>query len=76
MNPLTLYTMKPSGAIIQELSLQGLITPVRGARPYFVLSPLDNGDRMLIHEETVLIFCVSKEEFLFHFPTFYCSFSY
>ncbi|XP_021936474.1 von Willebrand factor A domain-containing protein 8 isoform X2 [Zootermopsis nevadensis] len=52
MNPLTLYTMKPSGAIIQELSLQGLITPVRGARPYFVLSPLDNGDRMLIHEET------------------------
>lgn len=59
--------MKPSGVIIQELSLQGLITPVRGARPCFTLSPLDNGNQLLIHEETVRILYVKKEEFLFHF---------
>lgn len=52
-NPLTLFTMRLSGGIIEELSLQGLITPVRGARPLFTLSPLDNGERLLIHEETV-----------------------
>ncbi|XP_069677328.1 von Willebrand factor A domain-containing protein 8 isoform X2 [Periplaneta americana] len=51
-NPLTLYTMKPSGQVIQELSLQGLINPVRGSRPFFTLASLDEGDRMLIHEET------------------------
>ncbi|PNF24075.1 hypothetical protein B7P43_G04705, partial [Cryptotermes secundus] len=51
-NPLTLFTMRLSGGIIEELSLQGLITPVRGARPLFTLSPLDNGERLLIHEET------------------------
>jgi hypothetical protein len=55
VNPLTLYTMRPSGEIIKELSLQGLITPVRGARPLFTLSPLDNDGRILIHEETVCI---------------------
>ncbi|GFG34443.1 hypothetical protein Cfor_05032 [Coptotermes formosanus] len=51
-NPLTLYTMKPSGEFIQELSLQGLVTPVRGTRPHFTLSPLYDGDCLLIHEET------------------------
>jgi hypothetical protein len=47
--------MKPSGEFIQELSLEGLVTPVRGARPLFTLSPLYDGDCLLIHEETVHI---------------------
>jgi hypothetical protein len=55
VNPLTLYTMRPSGEVIKELSLQGLITPVRGAQPLFTLSSVDNGKRILIHEETVCI---------------------
>jgi hypothetical protein len=54
-NPLTLYTIRLSGEVIKELSLQGLITPVRGSRPHFTLSPLDSDERLLIHEETVCI---------------------
>ncbi|KAJ9594055.1 hypothetical protein L9F63_014532, partial [Diploptera punctata] len=51
-NPLTLYTMKPSGENIQELSLQGLLSPVRGAHPCYSLTPLDDGSKLLVHEET------------------------
>lgn len=51
-NPLTLYTMKPSGESIKELSLQGLLSPVRGARPCYSLSALDDDTRILLHEET------------------------
>ncbi|PSN51375.1 von Willebrand factor A domain-containing protein 8, partial [Blattella germanica] len=51
-NPTALYTMKPSGETIQELSIQGLLNPLRGAHPCYSLAPLDDGDRLLIHEET------------------------
>jgi hypothetical protein len=52
--------MKPSGEFMKELSLQGLITPVRGARPQFTLSPVYDGHCLLIHEETVHIIYMKK----------------
>ncbi|XP_066993811.2 von Willebrand factor A domain-containing protein 8 [Anabrus simplex] len=52
-NPLRLYTMQPYGDKIQELSLQGLISPLRGSHPCFTLAPLvSNGSSLLVHEET------------------------
>ena len=47
--------MNPSGETIQELSLQGLLSPVRGARPCYSLTALNDGSQVLVHEETVCI---------------------
>jgi hypothetical protein len=68
--------MRLSGEVIEELSLRGLITPVRGARPLFTLSPLDSGERLLIHEETVcIIYLFINDACFFCFPgSFYLQF--
>nr|CAD7429314.1 unnamed protein product [Timema monikensis] len=51
-NPLTLYSMIPSGDSTQELFVQIMISHQRGARPQCTLAPLGNTTTLLLHEET------------------------
>nr|CAD7394578.1 unnamed protein product [Timema cristinae] len=52
-NPLTLYSMIPSGDSSQELFVQIMISHQRGARPQCTLAPLGNTTTLLLHEETL-----------------------
>ncbi|KAK7868613.1 hypothetical protein R5R35_008422 [Gryllus longicercus] len=53
-NPMKLFSMQSSGKDIHELSLQGLLHPVRGSRPRFKMCPIktDDSSILLIHEES------------------------
>nr|CAD7437743.1 unnamed protein product [Timema bartmani] len=51
-NPLTLYSMMPSGDGVQELFVQIMFSRQRGARPQCTLAPLGNTTTLLLHEET------------------------
>lgn len=53
-NPLSVFSMKRDSEHIQEISLQGLISPKRGNKPLFSIAPDRNGN-LLVHEATVSI---------------------
>ncbi|XP_024941330.1 von Willebrand factor A domain-containing protein 8 isoform X2 [Cephus cinctus] len=50
-NPLSIFSMTSESSEIQELSIQGLMRPVRGNKPLFSMTT-DNAGNVLIHEET------------------------
>lgn len=54
VNPLSLYSMQPSGKTIQEISLQGLLAYMRGNRPHYTMASVGtSGCNILVHEKIV-----------------------
>ena len=53
-NPLSVFSMTRESEHIQEISLQGFISPTRGNKPLYTMAPDKNGN-LLVHEATVSI---------------------
>lgn len=76
-NPLSIFTMTRESEHIQEIPLQGLITPTRGNKPNYTIASDKNGN-LIIHEATVNIdnrFFLFIYLYLFNllFRIYYCS---
>ncbi|XP_046413785.1 von Willebrand factor A domain-containing protein 8 [Neodiprion fabricii] len=50
-NPLSIFSMTSQSENINEISIQGMISPARGNRPQFTMTS-DNSGNILVHEET------------------------
>ena len=58
-NPLSVFSMKRDSEHIQEITLQGLISPTRGNKPLYSIVP-DKSGNLLVHEATVSIISLLK----------------